>query len=136
MSTQYQEREQVSGWTGWIFFAAIMMIMAGVLWALQGLFALINDDWVVRGENGALLLDITGWGWIHLLLGLVAILIGVLLFRGNMFARIVAVVIACISLVVNFLWIPVVPLWAIVVMVIDVFIIYAVIVHGRELKQA
>lgn len=135
MSTQYQQQEKVSGWTGWIFFAGIMMIMSGVLWAMQGLFAVLNDEWVVRGENGALLLDITGWGWIHILLGLLAILIGVLLFRGNMFARIVAVILACISLVVNFLWIPVVPFWAIVIMVIDAMVIYAVVVHGKELKN-
>ena len=135
MSTQYQQEEEISGWTGWVVFAAVMIIMGGILWILQGLFAVINDEWVVRGANGALLLDITGWGWVHMLLGAVMVLIGVLLFKGNMFARIVAVIVASISLIVNFLWIPVVPWWAITIMVIDALVIYAVVVHGKEMKS-
>ncbi len=135
MSTQYRPDEQISGWTGWVVFASIMIIIGGILWLLQGLFAVLNDEWVVRGENASLLLDITGWGWIHMLLGLLTILIGVLLFKGNMFARIVAVLIAGLSLIINFLWIPVVPLWAISIMVIDALVIYAVVAHGKELKS-
>jgi hypothetical protein len=135
VSTQYRQDEQISGWTGWVVFASIMIIIGGILWVLQGLFAVMNDEWVVRGENASLLLDITGWGWIHMLLGLVTILIGVLLFKGNMFARIVAVLIAGLSLIINFLWIPVVPLWAITIMVIDALVIYAVVAHGKELKN-
>lgn len=132
MSTETQP----TGWTGWVAFAGILMIISGVLGAIQGLFAVFNDDLVIFGREGALLLDITGWGWVHMLLGLLLLLSGILVLRGNMFGRIVAVILAMLSIIVNFIWLPVYPVWAIVVITMDIFILYAVMVHGREMKSA
>lgn len=132
MSTETQP----TGWTGWVAFAGILMIISGVLGAIQGLFAVFNDDLVIFGREGALLLDITGWGWVHMLLGLLLLLSGILVLRGNMFGRIVAVILATLSIIVNFIWLPVYPVWAIVVITMDIFILYAVMVHGREMKSA
>lgn len=133
MTTAQTPHEQ-TGWTGWIYFASIMMIIGGALWAIVGLFAVIKDQWVVFGADNALLLDITGWGWVHLVLGVLMVVAGFLVAQGNMFGRVLAVVMAGLSLVVNFVWLPVYPVWSLVVMVIDVFIIYAVIVHGKEVQ--
>lgn len=132
MSTETQP----TGWTGWVAFAGILMIISGVLGAIQGLFAVFNDDLVIFGREGALLLDITGWGWVHMLLGLLLLLSGILVLRGNMFGRIVAVILATLSIIANFIWLPVYPVWAIVVITMDIFILYAVMVHGREMKSA
>lgn len=132
MSTETQP----TGWTGWVAFAGILMIISGVLGAIQGLFAVFNDDLVIFGREGALLLDISGWGWVHMLLGLLLLLSGILVLRGNMFGRIVAVILATLSIIVNFIWLPVYPVWAIVVITMDIFILYAVMVHGREMKSA
>jgi len=63
-------------------------------------------------------------------------LCGFLVMQGNMFGRTIAVILATVSIIVNFIWLPVYPVWAIIVIVIDVFILYAVIVHGREMKRA
>ncbi|HPE11680.1 MAG: hypothetical protein H6524_11970 [Actinobacteria bacterium] len=128
--------DQRTGWTGWVVFAGVMMIMGGILWAIVGLVALFNSDWVVFGKEGALWIDVTGWGWIHLILGLLMTLAGFLVIQGNMFGRTVAVILAMLSIVINFVWLPVYPIWSIVIITIDIFILYAVMVHGRELKDA
>jgi hypothetical protein len=128
--------DQRTGWTGWVVFAGVMMIMGGILWAIVGLVALFNSDWVVFGKEGALWIDVTGWGWIHLILGLLMTLAGFLVIQGTMFGRTVAVILAMLSIVINFVWLPVYPIWSIVIITIDIFILYAVMVHGRELKDA
>lgn len=125
-----------TGWAGWIVFAAVMLILGGTLNALYGLVALFNDDWVVWGSEAALFLDLTGWGWLHVIVGGLVVLCGIGLLSGNMLARIVGVVIASINLIVNFFFIPVVPFWALTVIVLDVLVIYAICVHGRELKKS
>ena len=131
----YPNDGQRSGWVGWIQFAGIMMIIGGTLNAFYGLVALLNDDWVVWQNRTAVLLDLTGWGWIQLLLGLVVILAGIGVFTGNVLARIVAVILAAGSLVANFAVLPVYPLWSLVVMVIDVLVIWALMAHGGELRE-
>jgi hypothetical protein len=128
--------DQRTGWTGWVVFAGVMMILGGILWAIVGLIALFNSDWVVFGKEAALWIDLSGWGWIHLILGLLMTLAGFLVIQGNMFGRTVAVILAMLSIIINFVWLPVYPIWSIVIITIDIFIIYAVMVHGRELKDA
>ncbi len=125
-----------SGWTGWITFAAIMMIIAGSLNALYGLIAVINDEWVVWGNRGNLYLDISEWGWVHLVIGLVVLFSGIGLFSGRMIARIIAIIVAGLSLIANFFFIPAYPLWAIAIVVIDVLVIWALTAHGSEMKNS
>jgi hypothetical protein len=134
MSTTRQN--ETTGWTGWVVFAGVMMVIGGALWALQGFIAVIKGDLVIFGDEGALFLNVTGWGWVHMILGLLLLLSGVLVMRGNMFGRTMAVFLVILSIIINFIWLPVYPVWAIIVIVIDVFILYAVIVHGREMKNA
>lgn len=126
---------QPTGWTGWVVFAAVLMVVAGGIWAIQGLIAVFNDNLVIFGTEGAILLDVTGWGWIHIILGALLVLAGILVLRGNLFGRMIAVILAVLSIIVNFIWLPVYPVWAIVIITLDVFILYAVIVHGREMKS-
>lgn len=132
MSSSTQEP---TGWTGWVVFAGIMMIIAGALWAIQGFIAIFQNDIVIFGEEGALFLNVTGWGWVHMILGLLLLLCGFLVMQGNLFGRTIAVILVILSIILNFVWMPVYPVWAIVVITLDVFILYAVIVHGKELKS-
>ena len=125
-----------TGWTGWIAFAGVMMIISGGLNALYGLVAVVNDDWVVWGNRGSLYLDISQWGWVHLIIGLVVLLSGIGVFSGNLLARTVGVIAAAVSLVANFLFIPAYPLWAIAVVTIDVLVIWALTAHGSEMRRA
>jgi hypothetical protein len=79
--------------------------------------------------------DMTQWGWIHLAIGVVAVLAGVGLFTGNLAARMVGVVVAGISLLANFLFLPAYPIWALSIMAVDVLVIWALIVHGGEMRD-
>jgi hypothetical protein len=124
-----------TGWVGWIFFAAVLMILAGILNIVHGLIAVINDEWVVWGNRADLYLDLTEWGWIHIAIGIAVLLAGIGLLTGNVVARAVAVVLASISLVANFLYIPAYPVWALTIIALDVLVIYAVTAHGGELRN-
>jgi hypothetical protein len=125
-----------TGWTGWIAFAGVMMIVSGILNALYGLVAAVNDDWVVWTNRASLYLDLSQWGWVHLIVGLVMVLAGIGVFSGNILARTVGVILATLSLVANFFFLPAYPLWAIVVIAIDVLVIWALTAHGSEMRQA
>ena len=125
-----------SGWTGWIFFAGVMMIIGGCLNAVYGLIAVVNDEWVVWTNRASVYLDMSQWGAVHLVVGLVMVLSGFGVFSGNILARTVGVIVASLSLIANFLFIPAYPLWALVVITIDALVIWALIAHGKELREA
>src|SRR3954451_20026844 len=90
--------EEATGWVGWLWFGGTMMIIAGVLNAIYGLVAIVNDTWVVWTHRSDVVLDLTQWGWVHLIVGVIVALAGVGLFTGNILARFVAVVLAGLSL--------------------------------------
>jgi hypothetical protein len=127
--------DEPTGWVGWIFFAAVLMILAGIMNAIHGFIALVNDEWVVWGNRGDLYLDLTTWGWLHLIVGIVVFLAGIGLLSGNVLARAIAVIVASVAIIANFLFIPAFPVWALTVITINVFVIYALTAHGRELRR-
>jgi hypothetical protein len=131
-STGYDQR---TGWTGWIIFAGVMMILGGSLNLFYGIVAAVNDEWVVFTNRANVYLDVSEWGWVHIILGAIVLLAGIGVFSGNILARAVGVVVAGISLIANFFFIPVYPLWAITVIVIDVLVIWALTAHGREMRE-
>jgi uncharacterized membrane protein len=134
-TTSYDRPVRRTGWTGWIAFAGIMLIIGGSLNALYGLVAAINDDWVVWTNSSAVYLDISEWGWAHLILGIVVLLSGIGVFTGNIVARTIGVIVAGISMIVNFFFIPVYPVWALTIIVIDALVIWALTAHGREMRE-
>jgi tetrahydromethanopterin S-methyltransferase subunit F len=129
-------REETSGWAvGFVLFAAIMMIMAGIFQALDGLVALFNDTFYVTTRNYTFQFDVTAWGWIHLILGIVVALAGWGLLSGRTWARVVGITVAVLSAVANFLWLPYYPFWALTIIALDVFVIWAIAAHGGELRR-
>lgn len=134
---QYERTyQEPTGWTGWIFFAAVMLMIGGGLNAFYGLVAILRDDLVVWNSDAALVVDLTTWGWILLIAGILAFLCGIGLLTGNMVARVFGVIFACLSMFVNFFFLPVYPFWAITIIVIDAMVIWAITVHGREMKES
>ena len=124
-----------SGWAGWVVFGGVMLIMVGTFQLVQGLVALLDEGFYLVGANGLLVdVDYNTWGWIHLIIGVVCGLTGVGLLAGNMMARVVAVGVAFLSALVNLAFISAYPIWSTIMITLDVIVIYAVIVHGRELK--
>ncbi|HKX68223.1 MAG TPA: hypothetical protein VJN29_13475 [Intrasporangium sp.] len=115
-------------WTeGLSVFAAALLIMVGIFQALQGLAAIINDQRFVVTGDYVYKFDITGWGWIHLILGLVAIGVGTAMIMGQTWSYIAAMVFAILSAVAQFMWLPYYPIWAIVIIALNVAIIWALV---------
>ncbi|MCX5394937.1 hypothetical protein [Streptomyces sp. NBC_00094] len=110
---------------GGTVFAAVLLSVSGVLALLQGIAAIAEDDVYARVGNYVFEFDLTSWGWIHLILGIVIVLTGVGLFSGANWARVAGIGLAGLSMIANFLWLPYQPWWAITLLAIDVFIIWA-----------
>ncbi len=125
-----------TGWVGWIVFAGTMMIVVGIIHIFQGLVALFNDDYYLVAKSGLTIhLDYTGWGWTHIILGAIVAAAGLSLYAGRMWARVVGVGVAVLSLLVNFAFIAAYPFWSTIVIAVDVFVIFALTVHGKEMKS-
>jgi hypothetical protein len=120
---------------GWVFFAAIMMIVLGVFGALEGLAAIVKSGFYHVPPNYYVNVNATGWGWIHLIIGIIVVLAGLSLFRGSTWARVVGIFMASISAISNFLFIPFYPIWALLIIAIDVFVIWALAAHGGALAE-
>jgi hypothetical protein len=126
-----------SGWAvGLIVFAAIMLMMAGTFQFLAGLVAIFENEFYVTTRNYVFQLDATTWGWIHLLLGIVLGIAGWGLLSGRTWARVVAITVAAISALANFLFLPYYPFWALTIITLDVLVIWAVAAHGRDVQKA
>ncbi len=119
----------------WIAFAGVMMIILGSLDAIWGLAAILNDEVVVVGGHGALIFDITTWGWFQLILGAVIGLTGLGLIVGNEVARVLGIFLLAINAVLQVVWFPAAPLWAFLMIILDVVIIYQLTVNWTE-KEA
>ncbi|MDY0910049.1 DUF7144 family membrane protein [Microbacterium sp. CFBP9034] len=128
---------QRSGWVGWAVFAGIVMIIAGAIDALLGLTAILvpTSTIFVTGAEGILLLDVAGWGWWHLLIGLAIVLVGVFVLRGATWARVIAIILIALNAISQLGLLGVQPWWSLIVIALDVLVIYALTVHGRDLKQ-
>jgi len=127
-------RQPTTGWVGWIVFAAVVMVINGSIVAIQGLAGILRDESFFTTAGGeVLVLDYTSWGWIHLIFGVLLVVVGVLLFRGSLVATALAIVLVAVNLVSQFAWIGVYPWWSLIVILLDIFILYALIVHGGEM---
>ena len=133
---QNVEPTEMTGWVGWIGFAAIMMMMLGTFHAIEGLVALFQDQYFLVGKSGLTVhVDYTTWGWIHIIGGVIVVAAGVALLTGKMWARAVAVAVAVVSAIVNIGFLSAYPVWSTIMIAFDVLVIWAVTVHGSELKH-
>jgi hypothetical protein len=123
------------GAVGLTVFAGTIMVLTGAFQAIQGLVALVNDSFYVVGQKWVFQVDVTTWGWVHLLLGALLVVAGVFLFRGAVWARTIGVILAGVSALANFAWLPYYPIWAVLVIALDVFVIWALTVHGRDIAS-
>ncbi|WP_411701010.1 hypothetical protein [Conyzicola sp.] len=125
-----------SDWTDWVRFAGVILIVGGIFNLIQGLAALLGPDAYFGVVNGELLVfNLEGWGWWNVLIGALTLPTGIALLSGATWARIVAVVLAIASAVVQMILVPVQPWWSFIVIGIDVLVIYAIVAHGKELRD-
>lgn len=118
---------------GFTYFAAIMMMLSGGFEILQGLSAIIKKNLYVVNKDYIYKINVNGWGWIHLILGVIVLLAGIALLGGALWARIVGIAMAALIAIANFLWLPYYPVWAIVLIALNVVVIWALAAHGRDI---
>lgn len=132
----YEDRAAIepTGWQRFVGFASTLIVISGLLNLTYGLIAVLNDEWVVIGNRADLYLDISTWGWVHVVLGVILLISGVAVLTGNVLARTVGVLAAAANIVTNFLWLPAYPIWSVVLITVDLLIIWALTVHGRDME--
>ena len=127
--------ERRTRWIGWGWFASIMILLSGALEVLFGILAiLLPASQYFTTREGTTVFYVSLWGWWHLLIGIVLIAAGIALANGRVWARVFAVVVVAINAVSQLLSLPAQPWWSIVVFTLDIVVIYAITVHGRELR--
>ena len=125
--------ERTSGWaTGLTVAAAAFMVIGGVWHALTGIAALLHDEVYINAPEYTYSFDLTGWGWTYLLLGILVAGAGFAVLKGQMWARIVGILLAGLSMIVNFMFLPHYPLWSLVIIAVDVGVIWALATYRRE----
>jgi hypothetical protein len=129
------DRETSGMAVGFILFAAIILMMSGIFQALQGLVGIFENEFYVATRNYVFQFDATVWGWIHLLVGLIVGFAGWGLLSGQAWARAVAITVALISAIANFLFLPYYPFWALLIITLDVFVLWAVCAHGGDMRD-
>ncbi|MEU4253346.1 hypothetical protein AB0F15_38720 [Amycolatopsis sp. NPDC026612] len=117
---------------GWLWFAGAITVLAGLFNVVEGLVALLDRDYYLVGPSGLLVFDLTGWGWLHLIVGTLAVLTGIALFAGAQWARVVAVALAGFNALAQLAFLSAYPIGCVIVIALDVLVIWAVIVHGDE----
>jgi len=129
--------QTVSPWAhGIAVFAGVAMIIGGAFQALEGLAGIVHDKYLVVAPSTIYAFDLTVWGVIHLLVGLALLVIGVSLLRGQTWARVAGIVVAVISAIVNFAFLPHSPWWAILIIAVDVLIIWALTTYLSQPEPA
>jgi hypothetical protein len=124
--TEYDSGARPSGWAiGGITFAATIMVLVGIFQAFAGLAAILDDQFFVVTQNYTFDLDVTAWGWVHLILGIIVACAGLALWAGKAWAAVVAVILAMLSALANFFFIPYYPFWALLQIALAVWVIWA-----------
>jgi hypothetical protein len=128
--TEYQdtpETPMVSGWAvGGIAFAGTILIILGIFEAIAGLSAIFDDQFYVVTQNYAFDLDVTAWGWIHLILGVILVIVGFALLGRSTWAGVTAIVLAALSAISNFFFIPYYPFWSLLMIGLAIWVIWAI----------
>jgi hypothetical protein len=135
MSTQTGGAAKQAWAVGGMVFAAILLVTVGIWQVFQGISAIAKDDVFVQTPNYTYEFNLTTWGWIHLIIGAVAVIAGFGLFTGAAWARAVGIAFAVLSAIAQFFSIPYYPLWALTIIAADVFVIWA-LATARSLGEA
>jgi hypothetical protein len=119
---------------GWIGFAAIVMLIIGGIDFFQGLIALFDDEYYVVTQSGFLVVDLTGWGWIMVIWGVLLVLAGLGLIAGQSWARWFAIVVVALNFFaqLGFLGNSNYPLWALTALALNVVVLYALTARWSE----
>ncbi len=126
-----------SSWAGWHGFAAVLLFVVGLFNIVNGVVAVAKDEVVLAsGPKVTVLLDVTAWGWVHVILGVVIAIAGIAIFLGQTWGRVVGVFVVALNMVTQVMNVPAYPVWSLLVIALDVVIIWALTVHGDAVENA
>lgn len=132
----YAAPPRVTPWAGFVVFAGIMMLVTGGFEIIDGVVALVRDEYYLVTASGLVLsMDFTAWGWTHLILGALAVAAGVGVLYGKMWARVIGIAIAALGALVNMAFVAAYPIWSVMIIALNVVVIYALAAHGREVRS-
>jgi hypothetical protein len=127
---------QPTGWVGWIYFASVLMMLSGGLQIIAGLTGIFNGNYYVATQTGDLLVfNYATWGWVHLLFGIGILAAAIGIMAGSVWARVVAIMLVVLAALEHIVFLSAYPLWAIILLIIDGLVIYALTMHGDELNS-
>ncbi len=118
--------------SGWVLYATVMFVIIGVLDVIYGLTMIINDEWIVFGADTVWYLDISAWGWITLLMGVLALAVAAGIYSGQTWAKVLGIVAAVLAAIDAFIVMPYYTVWGIAVLAMSMLVIWALTVHGDE----
>jgi hypothetical protein len=120
MSTNAYERSA----QGWLGFAGILAIMLGGFNIVEGFFALLNDKYVGLANGQFYVFDRTGWGWIHIILGAILLIVGFGIMADQTWARVAGIILSVLAAILQMVYLPIYPFWALINIGLFVFVIY------------
>jgi hypothetical protein len=130
--THHRTTGAMAAATGLTLFAAVMLFISGVLAIFRGVMAIARDNVFVTTPNYVFKFDLTGWGWVHLILGALAVIVSIGLFMATTWARVLGVAIASLLIIANFLSIPYSPVWSLTLIALYGFTIWALCVAPKD----
>jgi hypothetical protein len=129
------DQDQPSGWVGMAIFAGTLLILVGGFNVIYGLVALFKDQVLVATASGLVAFNVTTWGWITLILGVIQIAVGFGILGGQSWAIVFGVIIAVLNAFNQIAFLPAQPVWSTIIIAVDILIIYGLRVHGREIRS-
>lgn len=134
--TQTSGQAQRTGWVGWVYFAAVVLLIAAAIDIFYGIMAIVgpNTAYFVGPQGGVAKFDVAGWGWWSLIIGVAMVVLAFFLLTGRTWARVLVTIVVALNAVGHVASLPAQPWWSIVMIALDVLVIYAVTVHGREVR--
>lgn len=130
-----KQPKKATGWAGWVYFAGILMMVAGIFQAITGLVGIFDETFYLVGEESLLIFDYMTWGWIHLVFGIILFFSAFSIMKGGAWGRAFGIVLASFSAIGNFTFIQAYPWWSLIVIAMDFVIIYALAAHGDEAQS-
>jgi hypothetical protein len=128
---------RTAGWVvGLSLFAGVIMIISGVFNAMEGVVALARNEVYLAARRYLFAFDLTTWGWIQVVIGLVVLAAGIGIVTGQLWARVVGITIAVLSMLANFAFVPYYPVWSLLIIALNVFVIWALCVYDRDAAAA
>ena len=129
------DREEPTGWVGWAIFACVMLVLVGGFNIIYGLVGIFDDGHLVVTKEQLLVFDFTTWGWILVITGAVQVFAGLAVFSGRLWGRIVGITMAALNGWSQLAFLDAQPVWSALIITVDVLVIYALSVHGREMAS-